>query len=223
MIRTVVIDVPGISRDLTVTALSNENDIYVVGTAVDLQTAKTILSCCDVVLIRARVPDEKSLRLVNGLHQAGENVKLLVYDLMESEAAALAFIEAGAHGYVFEGGSYVDLVRMIIAIAENQAHVSAQMAAKLMMRIQQLKELSLQLEHVYQYQQRYKLLTDREKEVLHLIGQGLSNRAIAETLYVEPGTVKNHVHNILKKLDVHNRQDAALFLALQQETYALVH
>ena len=57
-------------------------------------------------------------------------------------------------------------------------------------------------------------LTPREQEVLELIGKGFTNKEIAKRLYIEVGTVKNHVHNILKKLDVNTRDDAAAFLAL---------
>jgi two-component system nitrate/nitrite response regulator NarL len=61
-------------------------------------------------------------------------------------------------------------------------------------------------------------LTPREREILELIGQGLTNQEIADRLVIEVGTVKNHVHSILQKLEVGNRQDAAAYLALIEES-----
>ena len=218
MIRTLVIDDVAISRELTVAALQHEDQIKIIGQASTLNDGLRWVGHCDVVLFRAEIPDDTSLQTVQSLIDMNPSCKIIVVGLKKSEAAALAFIEAGAMGYVYEGDSFVELVRSITAAAEDKARVSGRMAVCLMTRIQELKQLSAQLDHVYQYRHRFEQLTPREREVLELIGEGLSNRKIAKRLYVEAGTVKNHVHNILKKLQVRNRHDAAAFLALNQST-----
>ncbi len=215
MTNTYIIDDIFISRDMTAQALAYEDDIKVIGQAASIHEMGRDITSCEVVLLRANVPTDRALKAVSQIVKLNPTCKVLVFGLKKSEAAALAFIEAGCTGYVFEGDSYAELVRNIHAVKVNRARISAHMAVCLMKRVQELRTISAQLDHVYQYRSRYEQLTGREREVLELIGQGLTNRRIAKRLYVESGTVKNHVHNILKKLQVRNRQDAAAFLALQ--------
>ncbi len=215
MINIYIIDDISISRDMTAKALAHEDEIEIIGQAASVADAGRQLTACDIVLLKADVPTDDALAAVNKVVKLNPTCKVLVFGLKKSEAAALAFIEAGCAGYLFERDSYTELIRNIHAIESNRARISARMAACLMERVQELRTISAQLDHVYQYRNRYEQLTGREREVLELIGQGLTNRRIAKRLYVESGTIKNHVHNILKKLQVRNRQDAAAFLALQ--------
>lgn len=215
MINTYIIDDISISRDMTAQALVHEDEINILGHASSVAEAEREITKCDVVLLKADIPTEEALEAVSKIVKLNPACKVLVFGLKHSEAAALAFIEVGCAGYVFERDSYAELVRNILAVEANRARISARMAACLMERVQELRTISAQLDHVYQYRSRYEQLTGREREVLELVGQGLTNRRIAKRLYVEAGTVKNHVHNILKKLQVRNRQDAVAFLALQ--------
>lgn len=218
MIKTYVIDTDSKSSEKTVFALQREISIVIVGQSNKLLVNHKELKDVDVVLLRSELPNDDAIDLVRRISKLYKNIKLLVTGLRRSEAVALAFIEAGACGYVYEDDSYVELVRNINAAYEDRARISTRMAACLMERLQELKALSAKLDHVYQYRHRIEKLTVREQEVLELIGEGLSNRNIAERLYVESGTVKNHVHNILKKLQVRNRRDAAAFLAINRST-----
>jgi two-component system, NarL family, nitrate/nitrite response regulator NarL len=93
--------------------------------------------------------------------------------------------------------------------------ISPQIAMSLMARINQLAEEITEFDVSY-----YSELTNREREVLDLIGAGLSNQDIANQLFIELGTVKNHVHRILDKLNVTSRQDAAAYLALVEQRKA---
>ncbi len=215
MINIYIIDDISISRDMTAKALTHEEEINVIGHANSVSEAGRQLTLCDIVLLKAEVPTDEALKAVHSIVKVNPACKILVFGLKKSEAAAMAFIEAGCSGYLFERDSYSELVRNIHAIESNRARVSARMAACLMQRVQELRMISAQLDHVHQYRSQYEKLSKREREVLELVGQGLTNRRIAKRLYVESGTVKNHVHNILKKLQVRSREDAAAFLAIE--------
>lgn len=215
-IRAYVIDDISISRELTVAALDQEDALFIIGNASDREQAVRLATMADVALLRAELPTEEAIAIVQSIVDVNSDLKVTVFGLKKSEVAALAFIEAGAIGYVFEGDSLAELVKNIVASSNNRARVSSRMAAYLITRLQELKSLSAQLDHVYQYRHRFEQLTPREQEILELIGEGLTNRGIAQQIFVEAGTVKNHVHNILRKLQVRNRKDAAAFLALSQ-------
>jgi RNA polymerase sigma factor (sigma-70 family) len=121
---------------------------------------------------------------------------------------------AGASGYVLEDVSVDNLLDHIRAAHDDQAIVSPEIAAALMNQISELAYVSAQDQlDVTAVSE----LTNREREVLNLIGDGLTNQQIADRLYIEVGTVKNHVHNLLKKLEVSNREDAAAFLPYLEE------
>ena len=101
------------------------------------------------------------------------------------------------------------MLQHVRAAHDGEAIVSPDIAAALMDHISELAQISSQTDID---PSAYAELTPREREVLDLIGEDSSNRQIAEKLFIEVGTVKNHVHNILKKLDVSNRHEAASFL-----------
>lgn len=131
--------------------------------------------------------------------------------LMESEQEILSYVEAGADGYVLRDSSVGDLLTRIRAAYQEEVLISPRVAAALMQRIGVLSRWFAPAEGGAGDLQE---LTPREREILDLIGRGLTNREIGERLFIEEGTVKNHVHNLLGKLEVSNRHDAAARLAL---------
>lgn len=100
------------------------------------------------------------------------------------------------------------------AVQSGEALVSPNIAAALMSRVSELAQLFADVESGLNEAAD---LTPRECEILGLIGQGLTNQEIADRLVIEVGTVKNHVHSILQKLEVGNRRDAAAYLAVIEE------
>jgi DNA-binding NarL/FixJ family response regulator len=125
----------------------------------------------------------------------------------------LTYIEAGAAGYVLKEASVEDLVENIRAVADGQALVSPVIARTLMERVADLvricDDLGITVGGIAE-------LTRRETEVLELIAQGKTNQEIADEMIIELGTVKNHVHNLLKKLNVSNRAEAARYFNLMR-------
>ena len=191
-------------------ALEGEPEIQVVGSATSVDEALTLIRSkgCDVVLVRNNLPNEGALELVQALNDDDSAVNVLVIGVVEQEEVILRFIEAGAAGYVLSDESVTDLVKNIRAAAQGEALVSPEIAGALMARITELTQVRPIPEYRYRLDQ-VADLTRREQEVLELIGEGLSNQEIADRLVIEVGTVKNHVHSILQKLDVSDRDDAA--------------
>ena len=123
----------------------------------------------------------------------------------------LRYVEAGATGYVLKDDSFEDLIETVRAARDGKVFVSPQIAAALMERLSNLARLFSDVENSVTDPTD---LTSRELEVLELIGRGRTNQQIAEELVIELGTVKNHVHNILDKLNVSSRGEAAAYLAI---------
>lgn len=213
MIHVLVVHQTHLISSLITSVLSEEDDVYVVGRASSAEEAlaKLELSQCNMVLVAATLPDKGALNLTQTIADQYSNVKVLVIGLPESESMILEYVAAGAAGYVLQDVPADRLLENVRAVYEDKAIVSPTVASALMDRIAELSRIAGQ--HKLD-PQAYEELTPREREVLDLIGENLTNQAIADRLYIEVGTVKNHVHNILKKLDVKSREDAAAYLPI---------
>jgi two-component system NarL family response regulator len=122
----------------------------------------------------------------------------------------LRYIEAGACGLILKDSSVDELLEAIRLAQKGEAQISGRIAGAVMERLTYLARMFSAIENKIDGDIR---LTSRELEVLQFIGEGLTNQEIAERLVVEVGTVKNHVHSILEKLNVNNREEAASYLA----------
>jgi two-component system, NarL family, nitrate/nitrite response regulator NarL len=202
MIRLLVVHEARVLCKIISAALSQEVDMQVVGSATTPDRVISQIPLCDMVLLCVTLPENGTLSLIREIRKSGAAVKVLVMGLPKSETAILPYIEAGADGYVLQDDSMHELLRNIRAINQGEALASPQIVAALITRVAKLAELQAQ-----QGPDAARLsdLTSREREVLALLGQGLSNQEISDHLAIELGTVKNHVHNLLQKLDVNNR------------------
>jgi DNA-binding NarL/FixJ family response regulator len=209
MIDVLIVNKSSLMCSVTATALKHEPDMRVVGLATDADEALDLIwTCnCDLVLANVNVPNDGALKLIRGA-KALSSVKVLVMGLTKTEEVILRYIEAGAAGYVLGDDSVEDLLKNIRAVYNGEALVSPEVAAAMISRI---AELARPYSTIEPGMDEVTELTPREREVLDLIGAGLSNQEIAVRLVIEVGTVKNHVHNILRKLDVSSRQDAAVY------------
>lgn len=215
MIRVFVVDRLRVICDVLAAALAGQPGLQVAGFAPGLDETVAALpdAACDVLLLSANLPDGAALQLTEHLRHELPGVQVLVFGMADSQPAILRYIEAGVAGYALADESFVELVEHIVAVHNQQALVAPEVAAVLMDRI---ADLSAKLSNVGIRPGHYEELTEREREILELVAQGLSNQEIAEQLVIGLGTVKNHVHNIFEKLHVNNRQDAAIFLSLLQ-------
>jgi DNA-binding NarL/FixJ family response regulator len=163
-----------------------------------------------VVLVGARtVACQHILRIRRAAVHPGSGTRVLVMDVPRSDDAILNYIQAGASGYVAAGESPHEILRRVRAAADGRAVLGPTVAAALMTRIANLAQMQANRMMRDSHGNSDNELTPREREVLELITLGLSNRDIADKLVVEVGTVKNHVHNILRKLGATNRYEVA--------------
>jgi DNA-binding NarL/FixJ family response regulator len=211
IIRVLIVEEIQLMCHMLAALLEDESDVEVVGCATTVKEALGQIQNCDMILVNSALPDQGALTLSRAVTRLDPAVKVLVVGLSEVEPAVLEYIEAGAAGFVLREDSTEALLKHIRSAHRDAALISPRIAAALMSRINELANWVPEQE-----QQRSNLeeLTPRERQVLFLVGQGLSNKEIAEQLYIQPGTVKNHVHNIFKKLNVNSRQDAAAFVPL---------
>lgn len=205
-------EIPLISNILRC-ALGDEADINIAGEATTLLEALegVHINDVDVVLVDARLSDQGALKLIYELNEFRPDVKVVVIGLVEKKEAVLHFLEAGADGYVAKDSTLQELNTAIRLAYQNQAVVPPRIATALMERLSEYARIFSGLERGVINSAG---LTPREMEVLELLGQDMTNTDIADALYIEVGTVKNHVHSILNKLNVTSRGEAANYLAL---------
>jgi len=193
--------------------LDDEAGIEVAGSLGTLKEALAFMQTkkVHVALVSAGLPNEEALKLTRIIADQSPDTRVLILGLSEeNQHDTLRYIEAGASGYILKDSSLKELIDVIRLAQKGEAHVSTRMAGAMMERLFRLARVFSAVESKIDSDVR---LTSRELEVLQFIGEGLTNQEIASRLVVEVGTVKNHVHRILEKLNVSSRQDAASYLA----------
>jgi DNA-binding NarL/FixJ family response regulator len=213
MIRILIVTEIELIANVVSSTLVQEPDIEVIGCATSVDEALVQVPEADVILVSPRLPDDGALTITTTVAEEYPSTKVLAFGLSESRAGVLKYVEAGADGYVASDDSVDDLLQRIRLAHEDRAVVSPEIAAALMSRITRYAQLLSDVDSgLYADAD----LTPREIEVLELIAVGLSNQEIADRLVIELGTVKNHVHSILQKLNVSSREDAAAYYALSE-------
>lgn len=193
--------------------LEDEPDMEVTGCVFTREEALEFLKPqpADVVIVSAGLPDQDALMLIREVVESTPSTKVLALGLSEeNQQDTLRYIEAGAAGYILKDSSLKELIDVIRLTQKGEAQISTRMAGALIERLFSLSSMFSAVENKMEGDVR---LTSRELEVLQFIAEGLTNQEIAARLVVEVGTVKNHVHRILEKLNVSSRQEAASYLA----------
>ena len=214
LIRVLLVNHIELLSNVIAAVLEDEHDMEVVGCATSLDEAMNLAPESDVILVNTRRPDGAALRLFEAVTDADLPTKVLALGIAESKERIIQYVEAGAAGYVLKSDSVDDLLARIRGAHAGQVQVSPKIAAALMSRVTEYAQLWNQVEAGIGEAD---ALTPREQEILDLIGQGLTNQQIAGQLIIEVGTVKNHVHSILQKLDASSRHEAAATWAMVGE------
>lgn len=202
MTRVLIVAEVRLYREGLAQMLRAERGIEVAATAAGADEAVRALRRLepDVVLLDLAMPD--NTWLVRAIVAAVPGTRIVALAVPEAENEVLACAEAGVAGYVTSDASIEDVVAAVESAARGEVLASPRMVATLFERIATLA-LESSPESIESR------LTARELEILDLIDQGLSNKEIARRLTIELSTVKNHVHNILDKLKVSRRSEAA--------------
>jgi DNA-binding NarL/FixJ family response regulator len=204
MVRLLIVTGIRLYREGLARVLATDGRFDVVRTAATMDEALTELAArpLDVVLLDAAGP--AALAGVAVLAESSPDTSVVALGIGDSESEIIAYAEAGAAGYVPRDASVADLIVTVESAARGELRCSPRTAGALLRR---LAHLAGQRAPVDDPQ-----LTHREIEVVRLIDSGLTNKEIAAELCIEVATVKNHVHNIIEKLGVRRRGEAAAMM-----------
>ena len=205
-VRVVVVDDQELFRRGMVMLLGVEPDIEVVGEAGDGVTATDLVvkTAPDVVLLDVRMPKRSGLQACMKIKELVPTVKIIMLTVSDEEGDLYEAVKNGASGYLLKDSSIDEVAQAVRVVADGQSLISPSMAIKLLDEFKQMSRSDRQ-------QVPTPRLTERELEVLKLVAQGLNNREIAKRLFISENTVKNHVRNILEKLQLHSRMEAVMY------------
>jgi len=207
-IRVLVVDDHALFRRGLQMVLEQEDDIEVVGEAGDGAEAveRAADTVPDIVLMDVRMPKRGGIDACTAIKDAVPSAKIIMLTISDEEADLYDAIKAGASGYLLKEISIEEVAAAIRAVNEGQSLISPSMASKL------LTEFASMIKRTDDRQQvPTPRLTEREMEVLKLVAKGLNNRDIAKQLFISENTVKNHIRNILEKLQLHSRMEAVVY------------
>lgn len=183
-------------------------DIEVVGEAAEGATAITQVDALhpDVVLMDINMPGVNGIEATRRILSTHPNLGIIMVTMLEDDASVFSAMRAGARGYVLKGAHHEEILQAIRAVAAGQAVFGPAIATRMMNFFQGLNGAPRTEEAA----QAFPELTEREREVLTLIAQGVSNKEIAEKLFISAKTVSNHITNIFSKLQVADRAQAII-------------
>jgi DNA-binding NarL/FixJ family response regulator len=186
--------------------LGVEGDIEVVGEAGDGVAATELAATAvpDVILMDVRMPKRSGIEACLAIKEVAPTARIIMLTVSDEEVDLYDAVKNGASGYLLKDSSIDEVAQAIRVVAEGQSLISPSMAIKLLDEFKQMSRTDRQ-------QVPSPRLTDRELEVLKLVAQGLNNREIAKRLFISENTVKNHVRNILEKLQLHSRMEAVMY------------
>ena len=205
-LRVLVVD----DHDLFRTGLRNlleEEGVNVVGEAENGENAIRLASdlAPDVVIMDLNMPGAGGVETTRRLSSLAPLSRVVVLTISADDDDVMNAVMAGACGYLLKDSSIQELIAGIRAASEGESLISPQIAAKVLQRLRAQSKDADAAETIRAE------LSDRELEVLKLIANGKDNAQIARELFISPKTVKNHISNILMKLQIENRIQAAVY------------
>ncbi|MBS8265827.1 DNA-binding response regulator [Mesobacillus boroniphilus] len=207
MIRLMLVDDHAVLRDGLRNIISVEEDIEVVGEAVSGDDALLQVEKCkpDMILMDINMPVKNGVEVTGILKKKYPSIKILVLTMHSHEEYFMSAIREGADGYLLKDAPSDQVVEAIRTVARGESVIHPSMTRKLLAFHQQK-----------QTEQEDTTLTEREKEVLLCLVEGLSNKEIADRLFISDKTVKIHVSKIFKKLNVKSRSQVVIHAVQHQ-------
>lgn len=200
-IQVVIVDDHVMVREGIKQLLEMDGDIKVIGEAGDGEEGIKIIEKTDpdVILLDVNMPKMNGLEMLQKLKETGIPRKVLILTIHNEVEYLLKAVEIGVNGYVLKDSELAVLRKAIFSVHHGENYIQPSLAPLLMKRMQEnTSEVA-------------EGLTKREMEVLKLIAEGMYNKEIAEKLMISEKTVKNHVSNIFRKINVSDRTQAAVY------------
>ncbi|GAA1893591.1 response regulator [Lapillicoccus jejuensis] len=211
-IRVLVADDHVLFRRGLEMVLQQEGDIDVVGEASDgaeaIQRAEQLLP--DVILMDVRMPRTTGIEACLAIKERVPSSRIVMLTISDEESDLFEAVRAGANGYLLKDVPGEEIAAGIRAVHHGQSLISPSMASKLLAEFALISRRDADTPNPHAPK-----LTDREVEVLRLVAHGKANREIGTELFISENTVKNHVRNILEKLQLHTRMEAAMYAVRQ--------
>lgn len=202
-IRLLIVDDHAVVRRGVRALLETENDLAIIGEAEDGEAALKQIRALkpDVILLDMVMPKLDGIEVIRQAVAEGLRPRILVLTSFAADDKVFPAIKAGALGYLLKDSGPEELLRAIRQVYRGESSLSPAIARKLMQELMRPSELPPTTDP----------LTEREAEVLQYVARGMSNQEIAEALVVSEATVRTHVSNILGKLHLASRTQAALY------------
>src|ERR1700678_4550513 len=219
VIRVVIAEDQALVRRGMVLMLSMESDMEVVGQASDgiEAVALTQLLRPDVVLMDLHMPRKGGVAATREITLMLPATQVLVLTTLDDDETVFEAVRAGAHGYLLKDATEEELLETIRALRRGESRLTPQIARKVM---DQFRRLAGSTEYVpdaahaeHKRAVAAETLNEKEEKILRLIAEGMSNRQIANTLFLAEGTVKNYVSRIMEKLHANTRTALAVISA----------
>jgi len=165
-----------------------------------------------LILLDLGLRDQNSLRVLKMLKKELPSSKVVIMDLIPTQEDIIEFVKAGASGFIVKDATAVDFLKTVRSVAQGTNVLPPPLTGSLFSQI---------IEHTASMSNSQKMesvrMSKREREVIELIADGLSNKEIAQRLHVATYTIKSHVHNVLEKLALHSRLEIAAYIASTKE------
>lgn len=205
-IKVLIVDDHSLMRQGLKKIIEMEKDIEVIGLAEDGEIAiqKCIELKPDVVLLDINMPNMNGIQALRRIKDMGLSTKIIMLTIHDDREYLLETVNIGAEGYVLKDADSMSLIKAIRTVNQGNTYIHPTLADELVKRYNSKDDDCKALPSKGK-------LTRREYEVISLIAEGLNNKEIAERLFISEKTVKNHVSNIFKKIDVNDRTQAAIY------------
>ncbi|MDP9424578.1 MAG: response regulator transcription factor [Actinomycetota bacterium] len=205
-VRVLIVDDQALIRQALKTLLDLESGIEVVGEAADGIEALELVPGTrpDVALVDVRMPRMDGIELVKRLAEEHPRVAAVILTTFDDDEYVFEGLRAGALGYLLKDTSSGELVSAIEKASRGEVLLGGYVASKVVSELRRVTGGTAKGNPTG-------ALSERELEVLRLVAAGFSNREIARELYITEGTVKNHISNVLRKLDLRDRTQAAFY------------
>lgn len=210
MIKVLIVDDQEIIRQSLELMLNSKDNIEVVGTAVDGRDAisKVRTTKPDLVLLDIRMPGMDGIEALKIIKEFSKGTKVLILTTFDDEEYIYQSLKNGANGFLLKGVSFESLVKAIETIHEGGAIMETSISAKVFSLFEKMAKADYMLKVE---DKEIDGLLKNELKIMQGIGRGLSNKEIAEELSFTDGTVRNYISSVLKKLELRDRTQIAIF------------